>query len=176
MGTLGQSLINNQLTETHVNFLLHLLWELIIVVWGRSPCFVLFCFLLVSAFSSGGGEGGAIVLQMETRESYRLGKCFYHPAGPRPTSSLITKFKMKGGEKVRQQTGGDYHMADNAEVFCMCMRRLPHDRNCTGILHVHEAITTWQTLHRYSACVEQLIQSTALLQTKGQHFLEVLEN
>lgn len=150
MGTLGQSLINNQLTETHINFLLHLLWELIIVVWRRSPCFVLFCFLLVSAFSSGGGEGDAIVLQMETRESYRLGKCFYHPAGPRPTSSLITKFKMKGGEhteKVRQQTWGNYHMADTAEVFCKCMRWLLY-RHCTGILHVWNSLSNPQHCYR----------------------------
>lgn len=58
-------------------------------------------------FIRGTRGGGTIVLQMKTRESYRLGKGFYHPAVPQPISSLITKFKMRGGEhteKVRQQT------------------------------------------------------------------------
>lgn len=63
MGALGQSIINNQLTETqtHINFLLHPLWELIIVVWGEVlllfcfVCFLVFFFPVGFGFFIGGG-------------------------------------------------------------------------------------------------------------------------
>lgn len=54
---------------------------------------------------------------MKTKDSYRLGKSFYHTLCSRPISSLITKFK-KGEEnvdKVRYQMRGESYMADTEE-------------------------------------------------------------